>query len=83
MRQQRRNRHKTSTANPWPWRRIHLWNLPFLFFDSWPGYEAAFAIDGNRGHEEFDHAAHPEKGAHIASFFVQSTNESVVYYVEV
>ena len=55
----------------------------FFFFDSWPGYEAAFAIDGNRGHEEFDHAAHPEKGAHIASFFVQSTNESVVYYVEV
>ena len=50
---------------------------------SWPGYDVAFAIDGNKGHDGTDNAAHPERNASNASFFVDLVKASSVAYVKV
>ena len=50
---------------------------------SYPGYDVSLAIDGNRGRDGTDHAAHPEESAPTASFYVDLVEASSVALVKV
>ena len=54
-----------------------------ILVGSYPGHDVSLAIDGNKGRDGTDHAAHPQSDAPTASFFVDLVGPSSVAYVKV